>query len=280
MNPDGCGCMYQKRKNKKKIVPLSASLLPPPPPSLPSNTNMNLQLQQPRRFTRKLYNPNSTSNFNHHYDPMVHFPQSPPNIHYTDIPFIYDNVPNGCGIRVGSVREKRAEDIHAYSEGHGRRSPEEYAVPLLYLDQLIRTHEEINHQEPLALSRQNQTHTSRLSKGELTQRVLNQHYSNNLASRKIRNRQSISSMKDRVNLFQHNLPYNHYRDFDKAFLHHIHYLMSFKNRISQPNFSVLDDQHSIIAQAEPFSITFNESASEYRPATLPSDNGALSFYSV
>lgn len=299
VNPDDCGCMYKKRKHNKKIVPLSPSMLPPPSPPLPLPSS--LQLQQPRRFTRKLYNPNSISNLNRHSDPSIHFPQSSHNM--------YD----GCG----------------YSKGltYGCRSPSEYdlvrpptnqlqspmVVPMLYLDQLNRTREEINHQDRIALSHPIPYQERRLAIDHedypsihyLPVRIPEdlahrpswstsrsdgygiQAYSSGSPrrpsghglSRQMRNRHKISSMddassmEDHVKLFKHNLQYYHNQanKFDDAFLHQIHYLMSFKHPIHNRHpFSDIDDQSSMIGQAEPASLVFHESSSEGRPSTLPS----------
>lgn len=94
-----------------------------------------LQLQQPRRFTRKLYNPNSISNFNP--DPlMIHLPKSQPNIHYTDIQLPSTNLSN----HISKTDVKSNNNLQ-----------EESVVPLLYLNQLIRSHEEIIRQDRILL---------------------------------------------------------------------------------------------------------------------------------
>lgn len=61
VDPDEyCGCFFRKRKNVKKVLPVFIPSLPPP----------LVQLQQPRRFTRKLYNPrikNPQSSVNNYF---------------------------------------------------------------------------------------------------------------------------------------------------------------------------------------------------------------------
>jgi hypothetical protein len=414
VNPDDCGCMYQKRKLNKKIAPQASQRIRPrskresdaAPMLLPVSLALvggqrlqnasnparetkeyegtlapdpssvtSMQLQQPRRFTRKLYNPNSVSDGNIHSEPTFRSPRndlmygggvhgyseelayghrSPEEYGYgihayasAERELTYGRKRSeeyGCGIR------SKAEDLHAYSEERGKRSEEydrhqspynhhhgcgihayssaereltygrkrseEYddrrhdwvppnsnptvVVPLLYLDQLIRTREEINRQDRIALSqpgrRPSVTQRSIVKEPSFVSNlsstgdpVLNKSTAphlptprNRFLSRKVHvhNQPSRSSMnnvsttQDHVNLFKHNLQDNHDENhkFDDDFLHHIHYLMSFKNRVRNrhPFSSDQDDHNSVIGQADLASVVFNESSSEGRPASLPS----------
>ena len=245
VNPEECGCFYYKHKNKKKqVLPLPLPTPPSPSPSPP------VQLQQPRRFTKKLYNPN-------------------PNI-----------------------------------------------IPLLRLNQLIRTREEVTRQDRIFYQQNIPTNTSAVqasqqpiqervgTKGQTLFFVPNQ-ISNNIPENDVgvcRNiQETINIIKDQKRMIhkddgkefgviiKDNLPYFNSRDFDEVFLNHIQILMSFKRRTCNEenikyNFSVQDDQNSIMTQGEPMPLVFIESSSEYRPAvraaTIPSENEGVSYYSV
>ena len=273
VDSDGCVCFYRKRQNKKKVLPLLITPLPPTP-------SPPLQLQQPRRFTRKLYNPNSISDFNS--DPMIHFPKTQHNVHYTDIQLPSTNLSEAYTSLL------RSEASPPNPTGRRPVGFGSNVVPLLYLDQLIRTREDVYNQDQMRFHQNIITKEPSISSSiglgiHMGKYAIQS--SNNLVSRKIKNSPMTLSKQGHEKWLKQNLSNFDNQVFDNVFIDHILHLMSFKRRSyneekNKYDFFVKDDEHSVMAQADTTPILCIETSSEYRPASLPSDHGGVSYYSV
>ena len=280
---DICCGFYCKKKNQ--VAPISQQQ---------SISNTNLQLQHPIRFTRKLYNPNID---------LINKIQSQ-----------LDMQPD-LSKKFHDEFMKNSKMILQESPGGNEPSNNGcIVVPLLNrqrCNQLIKSREEVTQQDrithqkkltinsldlPTPLSKLLKFNAMNRRKREISNMIVESKNNNTTDKKHIRNQDQAKPDLDfaytPVGLAMpthmvcsslegnpiSNLTSNYIRDFDDAFINHIHYLMSFKNINCDKSkvrfdFSIIqDDQNSIFVEAEPISHVILESSSDYQPLPVSSAN--------